>query len=117
MAISRIGIQSEKNLRLVGHRARFSAITDSRFSDYIPQRKRRYLQTDLFFYTNRLVVVHIRFEGRSSGFSTHSVVQVCMFLIAVAVSTFSYNAPRSFVLFCVAISKIMPKYFRHCIFT
>ena len=34
-AISRIGIQSEKNFRLAGRWARFAAITDPRFPDYI----------------------------------------------------------------------------------
>ena len=38
MLISRIGIQSEKNIRLAGRWARFAAITDPRFPDYIPQR-------------------------------------------------------------------------------
>ena len=40
MAINRIGIQSEKKFRLAGRWARFAAITDSRFPDYIPQRMR-----------------------------------------------------------------------------
>ena len=40
MATSRFGIQSEKNFRLAGRWARFAAITDPRFPDYIPQRMR-----------------------------------------------------------------------------
>ena len=40
MATSRTGIQSEKNFRLAGRWARFAAITDPRFPDYILQLMR-----------------------------------------------------------------------------
>ena len=40
METSRTGIQSEKSFRQAGRWARFAAITDPRFPDYIPQRMR-----------------------------------------------------------------------------
>ena len=38
MKISRIGMQPEKNIQLVVRWARFAAVTNPLFPDYIPQR-------------------------------------------------------------------------------
>ena len=56
------------------------------------------------------------FEVRSSGYCSHSIVQIHKFLINVAVSTLAYNAPSAFVFLCVLIAELMPKNFWHCIF-
>ena len=51
------------------------------------------------------------FEVRSSGYCSHSIVQIHKFLINVGISTLAYNAPSAIVFLCALIPKIMPKTF------